>query len=89
MKTIIIFDETSYKWDKDQDFNKALLKLGFNRLGDVCKIHGYLYLNRVYEHLGLRWNPDNENLCFRKENGPIEFGYELTEENTYKITITQ
>ena len=89
MKTIIIFDEKSYKWDKDPDFNRVCLKQGFRHLGDICRTYGYLYLNRVYEHLGLDWNPDDENICFRKANGPIEFDYELTEENTYKITITQ
>lgn len=89
MKTIIIFDERSYKWDKDPDFNRVFLKQSFRHLEDLLKFQGYLYLNRVYEYLGMNWNPDNENICFRKENGPAEFNYELTEENTYKITITQ
>ena len=89
MKTIIIFDKRSLNWDEDQDFNRIFLKQGFKHLGDLCRVRGYLYLNRVYEYFGLDWNPDNENLCFRNKNGPIEFDYELTEENTYKITITQ
>ena len=82
MKTIVIFDERSYKWDKDPDFNRVFLKQSFRHLENSLKIQGYLYLNRVYEYLGMNWNPDNEN-------GPAEFNYELTEENTYKITITQ
>ena len=89
MKTIIIFDERSYKWDKEPGFNRVFLKQSFRHLEDLLKFQGYLYLNRVYEHLGMNWNPDNENICFRKENGLVKFNYELTEENTYKITITQ
>lgn len=89
METIVIFDETSWKWDEDQDFNKVFLKQTFRSLETTFRIGGYVYLDKVYGYLGLKWNPDNENICFRKENGPIKFDYELTEENTYKITITQ
>ena len=89
MKTIIIFDERSWRWDKNSDFIRASLEQSFSYLEGSLRSYGYLYLNDVYETLGLDWNPDNENLCFRKANGPIEFNYELTEENTYKITITQ
>ena len=89
MKTIVIFDRRSYKLDKDPDFNRVFLKQSFRHWEDLVKLQGYLYLNRVYEYLGMNWNPDNENLCFRKDNGPIKFDYELTEENTYSITITQ
>lgn len=89
MKTIIIFDESSWQWVTNPGLNKAFLESCFHYLKASCDDRGYLYLNRVYESLGLKWNPDNENLCFRKANGPIEFDYELTEENTYKITITQ
>lgn len=89
MKTIIIFDESSWQWVTNPDLNKAFLESVFHYLKDRCDNRGYIYLNIVYESLGLKWDPDNENICFRKENGPIEFDYELTEENTYKITITQ
>lgn len=89
MKTIIVFDERSWKWFVDTDCTRAALESEFCYLESIYDYRGYLYLNKVYETLGLDWNPDNENLCFRMENGPIEFDYELMEDNTYKITITQ
>lgn len=88
MKTII-FDERSYKWDKDPDLNPLLLKQMFRWLEDVFKYRGYLYLNRVYEYLGIEWDPNDENICYKKENGPVKFNYELTDFNTYRVIITQ
>ena len=90
MKTIIIFDESSWQWATNPDYNKAFLESCFHYLKDTCDNRGYLYLNRVYESLGLKWNPDNENICFRKENGPIEFDCnKLTEKNAFRIFVTQ
>ena len=47
------------------------------------------YLNQLHEGLGMKWDPDIENVCFRRENGPVKFDYELTDFNTYRIIITQ
>lgn len=29
---------------------------------------GYIYLNKIYELLHIKWNPDNENIIFRNVN---------------------
>ena len=88
MKTIV-FDKNSYKWDKDCELNSLILRQIFNWLKDLFSCRGYVYLNQICEHLGINWNPNDENICYKKENGPIEFDYELTAFNEYRILITQ
>ena len=89
MTKTIIFDESSIFWNKEMDYNQCFLKTRCEYFKDYLKYRGYIYLNRVYEGLGMEWNPDNENICFRKENGPVKFTYELNELNTYRFIITQ
>lgn len=89
MTKIVIFDENSLFWNKNMDYNQCFLMTRCEYFKDYLKYHGYIYLNRVYEDLGMEWNPDNENICFRKENGPVKFTYELNELNTYRFVITQ
>ena len=89
MTKTFIFDESSYKWDKDMDLNRCTLIQEFRSFKQSIECRGYIYLNRLYEGLGMKWNPDYENVCFRKENGPVKFDYELTDFNTYRIIITQ
>lgn len=45
-----------------------------------------IYLNKIYESLGIAWNPDNENVCYRKDD-VITFGYIETAEDEYLISI--
>lgn len=88
MKTII-FDENSYKWSRNLDANSGLLDQLLTWLGHSLNAYGYLYLNQIYETLGVAWNPDNENICYRKENGPIKFQKIGVCSNAYRINITQ
>ena len=89
MTKTFIFDESSYKWDKDMDLNHYTLIQTFRRFTSSIECREYIYLNQVYEGIGMNWNPDYDNVCFRKENGPVKFDYELTDFNTYRIIVTQ
>ena len=67
MKGITItFDRKSNLWTSDQQFNTmALLKLE-QIINDIIRRKGYMYLNQIYEYLGVEWNPTRDNVCFIK-----------------------
>ena len=62
---------TSYRWDNEDEymFNVALAKKTINHLMDLLKWRKYLYLNQVYEHFGIKWNPNDENVLIRFYEG--------------------
>lgn len=72
MKTIIFSKDTSWKYDSsDQDCNFYFLKEKLSSLENAFGTYGYLYLNKIYERLFIKWNPNNENVVFKKDDGPI------------------
>ena len=91
MKTIIFSKDTSRKYDSsDQDHNRYLLKDELRSLEISFDIYGYLYLNKVYERLRIKWNPNDENVVFKKDDGPIRLEFYRNEvTNEYLVTIAQ
>lgn len=47
------FDEYCAGWTKDPEYNLTFLKLQQNHANDILRTRGYLYLNEVYEMLGI------------------------------------
>ena len=91
MKTIIFSKDTSWKYDsRDQDYNRYFLKGTLKNLETSFDIYGYLYLNKVYERLRIEWDPNNENVVFKKDDGPIRLEFDHDEDtNEYIVTIAQ
>lgn len=91
METIIFSKDTSRKYDsRDQDYNRYFLKEELRSLENTFGTYGYLYLNKVYERLFIKWNPNNENVVFKKDDGPIRFEFDHNEiTNEYVVTIAQ
>ena len=91
MKTIIFSKDTSWKYDSsDQDYNRYFLKERLRSLERSFEVYGYLYLSKVYERLSINWNPNNENVVFKKDDGPIRLEFDRNEEaNGYIVTIAQ
>ena len=91
MKTIIFNKDTSRKYNSsDQDYNRYFLKERLRSLERSFEVYGYLYLSKVYERLRIKWNPNNENVVFKKDDGPIRLEFyhnEIT--NEYIVTIVQ
>lgn len=83
----IIFDERSAKWYKHPDLNETFLVKQSDNLIDECEYRGYVYLNRVYEAFGIEWNPDDENICYRRDNGGIELEIVPIDNNSYKVHV--
>ena len=91
METIIFSKDTSRKYDsRDQDYNRYFLKEELRTLENSFDTYGYLYLNKVYECLRVRWNPNDENVVFKKDDGPIRLEFDHNEDtNEYIVTIAQ
>ena len=91
MKTIIFSKDTSWKYDSsDQDYNFYFLKEKLRTLERSFEVYGYLYLNKIYERLFINWNPNNENVVFKKDDGPIRLEFYRNEiTNEYIVTIEQ
>lgn len=74
MKTIY-FDSTSSEYRKNWECNRLFLWGQMHYFKDMVKYRGYLYLNQIYENLGIAWNPNEENICYRNPNTfSINFG---------------
>ena len=91
MKTIIFSKDTSWKYDSsDQDYNRYFLKEKLRSLERSFEVYGYLYLSKVYERLSINWNPNNENVVFKKDDGPIRLEFDHNENtNEYIVIIAQ
>ena len=91
MKTIIFSKDTSWKYDSsDQDYNRYFLKERLRSLERSFEVYGYLYLSKVYERLYINWNPNNENVVFKKDDGPIRLEFDHNENtNEYIVIIAQ
>ena len=91
MKTIIFSKDTSWKYDSsDQDYNRYFLKERLRSLERSFEVYGYLYLSKVYERLFINWNPNNENVVFKKDDGPIRLEFDHNENtNEYIVIIAQ
>lgn len=86
MKTII-FDEKSTAYRKGSPTNLWFLDMQTDYLKDKCFCRGYLYLNEVYETFGITWDPDEENVCYRENEGGINFKVKPRGNDTYSIHI--
>lgn len=59
--TTITFDATSAHWTNSRDCNFAFLRVSEKYMDDLIRHRGYVYLNEVYEQLGIKWNPEDVN----------------------------
>lgn len=84
MKTIL-FNETCAAWSKFPEVTITYLRLQRDYLNNLLIARGYLYLNEIYEALGAKWNPDDENVCYRSDEGPIEMQFESLGEGNYLV----
>lgn len=68
--------------DRMRKHNDAPIEYHLYKVKDYVKMltwdfqyHGYLYLNQVYERLGVKWNPCDANAVFINDycNGTLRF----------------
>ena len=68
---------------------KTDLKKKINCIEYILLKQGYIFIETIYEILGIQWNSSNENTLYTLKNGPVEIRYELIFANRYKVTISQ
>lgn len=84
----IIFDRNSPYWNEDGGFNLLFLRAQERYLNDLAKSRGYIYLNQIYEVLGVCWNPENENECLKYDkNYIVQFQFEVFHESNSSLRI--
>lgn len=72
--TELLFDESSMYWMENDGDRTAFVEQSEKLINDFIKNKGYIYLNQVYEHFGIPWDPKKENILFNK---PLEFFHKV------------
>ena len=84
----VIFDEKSPYWSKNFEFNKAFLKSQLMYVRDYYFVKGYMYLKHIYDILGIKWNPFNENTCWiLNRDGELEMSINYSDQRKIIIDI--
>lgn len=87
----IMFDEKIDTWENNRDYNFMLLRHVEQRVNDLVRNRGYIYLNQIYETLGVNWNPEHENPCIIADNRDrivfVEFEVFSKPNNSYLVII--
>jgi hypothetical protein len=80
------FDETSRSWSKTAEYNHMFLRSQQNWANDKLTAHGFLFLNEVYEALGLERTQAGQVVGWKKDSKTgdkfVDFGlYDQFNEN--------
>lgn len=86
------FDKNSPMWVEDARCNIQRL-LGIEKyINAIIRRRGYIYLNKIYDLLGVDWNPENINRCIKCDSVDrlafVTFELFETGENAFDIVIT-
>ena len=82
----IMFDRSCIGWTKYPEFNRAFLTQQNCYILETLSRRGYMYLNEIYETLGAKWNPNDENICWHGR--PIWFEFEPAEGSDFVVKIS-
>lgn len=69
--TTIAFDENASAWTPNRECNIMFLKTSERHINEIAMRQGYVYLNQIFEQLGVQWNPDDENPCIRNDTARL------------------
>lgn len=61
---IIKFDDSSMYWSKYAQITGFFLEDAVERIRDLARYRGYIYLNQIYEILGVDWDSRMPNPVF-------------------------
>lgn len=72
--------DTSVYSEPDEVFNLHFVRSKQIYLNELLRARGYVYMNQIYETLGLRWDPERENRCYIYKRGDriIDLGVKNT-----------
>lgn len=72
----IYFDKNSIYWNNDNKMNEYFLNSQTDYIRDLIKNRGYIYLNRIYEILGIKWESKYENRCIEDVYFTVVVGWD-------------
>ena len=84
------FDENAVGWSKNHENNLVYLIHQKHYFEDLFKCRGYMYLNNIYESLGIKWDPTRENVLwiYGQDAFSIRF-YRFGDSNKWIVAINQ
>jgi hypothetical protein len=68
------FDERSYCWEPHPETNKIALSAKQNYFNQRLNVYGHVFLNEVYDALGLERSPAGSQVGWLKDGGPDNTG---------------
>ena len=71
----------------DTQANNVFIRQQEIYLNDLLKTRGYIYLNTIYETLGIKWDPDRNNVCFRYKPNDTKLHFAIRSLNEYGFDI--
>ena len=86
------FDKNSPMWVEDARCNGLRLFCVEKYINEIIRRRGYIYLNKIYDLLGVAWNSENINRCIKCDSVDrlafVTFELFETGENAFDIVIT-
>lgn len=84
----MIFDEKSPYWGKNFEENKSFLMCQLMRFRNLYIAKGYVYLEYIYNALGIKWDPHNENTCWiLNRDGELKMAIDYSDQRKIIIDI--
>lgn len=74
LATLVKFEKGNPYWTGDRDVDLAFLRCVERFINNTIRSRGYIYLNQIFERLGLKWNPDDANPCI-KDDGVMRLNF--------------
>lgn len=77
------FDEASDQWTKDASYNLSYILGKQAYFNNLLQVRGYVFLNEVYEELGIPWTPEGQVVGWLEDHttGKIDFGVHEDQES--------
>lgn len=74
LATLVKFEEGNPYWTANRDANCVFLRHTEQFVNHTIRARGYIYLNQIFELLGLKWNPEDANPCI-KDDGVMRLNF--------------
>ena len=89
MYTLTFNSKTSAYASTKSEENLLFIRCQENYFNSVLRVRGYLYMNTIYEMLGVEWNTDFENFCimYKPNNTSLKLAIRCVNEDGYDIDI--
>ena len=82
------FNSSSYRWDKNPEYNKIFLISQENYFNDLLKAKGYVFLNEVYKALGIRESRFGQRMGWKAGDQVINFNAKEKPHEEFELRFT-